>query len=202
MVSPARFNEVIKIVNEQLPRGWSISSDELWVAFRGSTATVAAMENSFHLFIQVPIFDHAQQYKLFQIINLPGATDNGTHGVIFGNLPDFHAVSADLETFLELTKDDVKDCSKIGRPQCKFHTGISKRNARKSCAIAVFLNDSQNEQKMQKEIYRLAWPRSSVLRSKPMGLLSITNSRNSFLVSLWRRTSSSKNSNNAANRDV
>ena len=89
IVSPAKFNEAIRIVNKQLPRGWSISSDELWVAFRESTVTVAAMENSFRLFIQVPLFDHAQQYKLFQIINLPGATDNGTQGVIFGNLPDF-----------------------------------------------------------------------------------------------------------------
>jgi hypothetical protein len=61
--------------------------------------------------------------------------------VSFSNLPGFLAVAADLETFLELSKDDVRECSKIGRPLCKFHTGISKRNARKSCAIAVFMND-------------------------------------------------------------
>ncbi|KAK4009584.1 hypothetical protein OUZ56_018718 [Daphnia magna] len=120
IISPAKFNKVIKTIN----------------------VSVAAMENSFRLFIHVPIFDHTQQYKLFQIINLLGATDNGTHGVLFGNLPDYLAVSADLETFLELSKDDVQDCSKIGRPLCKFHTGISKRTARKSCAIAVFLNDT------------------------------------------------------------
>ncbi|KAK4030918.1 hypothetical protein OUZ56_024304 [Daphnia magna] len=83
-----------------------------------------------------------QNYKLFQIINMPRATDNGTHGVLFGNLPDYFAVSADLETFLEFSKDDVQDYSKIGCPLCKFHTGIIKRTARKSCAIAVFLNNS------------------------------------------------------------
>ncbi|KZS00106.1 Uncharacterized protein APZ42_003734, partial [Daphnia magna] len=77
------------------------------------------------------IFDHAQQYKLFQVISLPEAADNGTHSVSFSNLPGFLAVAADLETFLELSKDDVRECSKIGRPLCKFHTGISKRNARK-----------------------------------------------------------------------
>ncbi|KAK4037660.1 hypothetical protein OUZ56_029691 [Daphnia magna] len=81
-------------------------------------------------------------YKLFQIINMPRATDNGTHGVLFGNLPDYFAVSADLETFLEFSKDDVQDYSKIGCPLCKFHTGIIKRTARKSFAIAVFLNNS------------------------------------------------------------
>ncbi|KAK4013752.1 hypothetical protein OUZ56_026304 [Daphnia magna] len=111
---PPKFNKVIKTINGKLPRGWSISSDELLVAYRESTVSVVAMENSFRLFIHVPIFYHAQQYKLFQIINLPGATDNGTHGVLFGNLPDYLAVSVDLETFLELSKDDVQDCSKIG----------------------------------------------------------------------------------------
>ncbi|KZS09707.1 Uncharacterized protein APZ42_026004 [Daphnia magna] len=59
--SPAKFNKVIKTINGQLPRGWSISSDELWVAYRESTVSVAAMENSFRLFIHVPLFDHAQQ---------------------------------------------------------------------------------------------------------------------------------------------
>ncbi|KAI9552645.1 hypothetical protein GHT06_020516 [Daphnia sinensis] len=112
IITPARFNAVIKNVNRQLPKGWSISSDELWVAYREAT-------------VSIPIFDLAQQYKLFQIISLPGAADNGTHSVSFSNLPDFLAVAADLETFLELSKDDVRD----------------ERNARKSCAIAVFMND-------------------------------------------------------------
>ncbi|KZS00327.1 Uncharacterized protein APZ42_003398, partial [Daphnia magna] len=92
IISPTKFNKVIKTINDQLPRGWSISSNEFWVAYRESTVSVAAMENSFRLFIHVPIFDYSHQYKLFQIINLPGATDNGTHGVLFGNLPDYLAV--------------------------------------------------------------------------------------------------------------
>ncbi|KZS10448.1 Uncharacterized protein APZ42_025092 [Daphnia magna] len=140
IVSPARFNAVIKNVNRQLPRGWSISSDELWVAYRESTVTVASLEHHFRNFIQVLIFDHAQQYKLFQILNLPGAADNRTHSVSFSNLPNFLAVAADLETFLELSKDDVWECKKICRTLCKFHTGNSKRNARKSYAIAAFMN--------------------------------------------------------------
>ncbi|KZS04856.1 Uncharacterized protein APZ42_032111 [Daphnia magna] len=131
------------LTKKEIPfTGWSIPSDELWVAYRESTVSVAAMENSFRLFIYVPIFDHAQPYKLFQIINLPGSTDNGTHGVLFVNLPDYLAVSGDLETFLELSKDNIKDCSKIGHSLCKFHAGVSKRTARKSCAIAVFMNDT------------------------------------------------------------
>ncbi|KZS05597.1 Uncharacterized protein APZ42_031179 [Daphnia magna] len=121
IISPAKFNKDIKTINGELPRGWPISSDELWVAYRESTVSFAAMENSLRFFIHALIFDHAQQYKLFQIINLPGATDNGTHGVLFGNLPNYLAVSVDLKTFLELSKDDVQDCSKIGHPLCKFY---------------------------------------------------------------------------------
>ncbi|KZS10529.1 Uncharacterized protein APZ42_024984 [Daphnia magna] len=45
IISPAKFNKVIKTINGQLPRGWSISSNELWVAYRKSTVSNVAMEN-------------------------------------------------------------------------------------------------------------------------------------------------------------
>ncbi|KAK4017471.1 hypothetical protein OUZ56_032782 [Daphnia magna] len=119
IVSSARFNAVVKK-----------SADNYL-----EDVTVAALELHFRIFIQVPIFDHAQQNKLFQIINWPGAADNGTHSVSYSNLPNFLAVAADLETFLELSKDDFRECSKIDRPLCKFHKGISKLNAGKSTPL-------------------------------------------------------------------
>ncbi|KAK4006603.1 hypothetical protein OUZ56_011760 [Daphnia magna] len=73
--------------------------------------------------------------KLFRIINLPGTVDYGTHSVRFSNLPNFLVAAADLETFVELSKDDVQECSKIGQPLCKFHTGISKLNVCKFCVV-------------------------------------------------------------------
>lgn len=73
--------------------GWTIASAELWVTYREAQVQVAAVENKFRLFIKIPIFDHTQRYTLFRIIKLPSAVDNGHHGVIYGNLPDYLAVS-------------------------------------------------------------------------------------------------------------
>jgi hypothetical protein len=107
--------------------------------------TVAAVEGRFRLFIKIPIYDHAQQYTLFEIFSLPRATDNGTHGVVIGDLPNFLAVSTDLETFIELSTDDIRGCKKLERLICNFHTGLGKRGARKSCAISLFTNDANRK---------------------------------------------------------
>ena len=79
-----------------LPLGWAVSNTELWVTYREAKVSVAAMDGRFRLFIEIPIYDHAQQYTLFEIFNLPKVTDNATHGVVFSDLPNFLAVSTDL----------------------------------------------------------------------------------------------------------
>ncbi|KZS09754.1 Uncharacterized protein APZ42_025939 [Daphnia magna] len=60
----------------------------------------------------IPISLSLQPAK--KIINLPEDADNGTHSVTFSNQPNFLSAAADLKTFLELSKDDVRVCSKIG----------------------------------------------------------------------------------------
>ncbi|KAI9553766.1 hypothetical protein GHT06_019029 [Daphnia sinensis] len=101
----------------------AVSSEELWVTYREATVTVAAVEGRFRLFIKIPIYDHAQQYALFEIFSLPRATDNGTHGVVIIELPKF--------LFIELSTDDIRSLGKWG--------------ARKSCAIALFTNDANRK---------------------------------------------------------
>ncbi|KAK4003518.1 hypothetical protein OUZ56_005277 [Daphnia magna] len=95
---------VLKAVNRQLPLGWAVSSEELWVTYREAMVTMVAVEGRFRLFIKIPIYDHA---------HLPRATDNGTHGVAIGDQPNFLAVSTDLETFIELSTADVWGCKQL-----------------------------------------------------------------------------------------
>ena len=106
---------------------------------------MALVENRLRLFIQIPILDNAQQYTLFKIISLPSVTPNGTHGISFTNLPDYLAVTQDLEAFIELSETDVMSCSKAERPLCKFHTAINKKTSRKSCAMALFMGDEDRK---------------------------------------------------------
>ena len=103
------------------------------------------MDGRFRLFIEIPIYNHEQQYTLFEIFNLPKVTVNATHGVVFSDLPNFLTVSTDLETFIELSNYDVQSCRKLERQLCNFHTGLSKRGARKSCVVSLFLEDSTRQ---------------------------------------------------------
>ena len=148
---PSQLATVLKTLNRKLPLGWTVSSEELWVTYRESVVSVAVINERLRLFIKIPIYDHAQQYKLYEILNLPKSTENGTHGVIIGNLPEFLAVSTDLETFIELSKDDINGCRKLQRQLCNFHTGLGRRNSRKSCAISLFLNDESRKQTQCKQ---------------------------------------------------
>ncbi|KZS19609.1 Uncharacterized protein APZ42_013879 [Daphnia magna] len=141
MFPPTELQRVIKEINNNLPLGWTIPSEELWVIYREARVSVAAIHNKFRLFIEIPIYDHAQQFNLFQIIKLSKPTANGTHGVRFTNLPEYLAVSPDLDTFIELSDLEMLNCRQLDKQLCKFHTGFAKRGKKKSCAIALFTND-------------------------------------------------------------
>ncbi|KZS03449.1 Uncharacterized protein APZ42_033820 [Daphnia magna] len=158
---PAQMASVLKAVNRQLPLGWAVSSEELWVTYREAMVTVAAVEGRFRLFIKIPIYDHAQQYTLFEIFSLPRATNNGTHGVAIGDLPNFLAVSTDLETFIDLSTADVRGCKQLERLICNFHTGLGKRGARKSCAISLFTNDTNRKLTQRRQPFK-EWKGSEV----------------------------------------
>lgn len=104
------------------------------------------MENRPRLFIKIHFLDNAQQYTLFKIISLPSVTLNGTHGVSFTNLPDFLAVTQDLEGFIELSETDVMGGSKTARPLCTFNIGINKNTSWNSCAMALFMGDEKRKE--------------------------------------------------------
>ena len=81
---------------------------------------------------------------MFKIISLPSVTPNGTHGISFTNLPDYLAVTQDLEVFIELSETDVMSCRKAERPLCKFHT-VNKKTSRKSCEMALVMGDEDRK---------------------------------------------------------
>jgi hypothetical protein len=141
MFSPTTLQTVVADINVNLPLGWTIPSEDLWVIYREARVSVAVINNHFRLFIDIPIYDHAQHFNLFQIISLPKPAGNGSHGVRFTNIPEFLAVTPDLDTFIELSSLEILNCRQLDKQLCAFHTGFSKRGARTSCAVALFTND-------------------------------------------------------------
>ncbi|KZS02277.1 Uncharacterized protein APZ42_000741 [Daphnia magna] len=94
-----------------------------------------------HIFPQMFPPTELQRFNLYQIIKLSKPTANGTHGVRFTNLPEYLAVSPDLDTFIELSDLEMLNCRQLDKQLCKFHTGFSKRGKKKSCAISLFTKD-------------------------------------------------------------
>jgi hypothetical protein len=146
IISPTELQTILLDVNKQLPLGWKIPANDLWVLYREATVTVAVTRNAFRLFVEISIYDHAQQFNLFKVIRLPKATENGTYGVRFSNLPNFLAVSPNLDTFIELQNTDMRHCREFDKQLRRFHMGLNKRGSRKSCAIALFTEDKKQIQ--------------------------------------------------------
>jgi hypothetical protein len=138
--------EILVAINKQLTLGWTIPTNDLWVLYREASVAKAMFHNKFRLFIEIPIFDHAQHFNLFKVIGLPKATVNGSHLVIYRNLPNFLAVSPDLDTFFELQDSELQNCRDLDKLLCRFHTGLARRGSRKSCAISLFTQDEKRIQ--------------------------------------------------------
>jgi hypothetical protein len=115
IISPPNLQAILVDINKQLPLGWKIPADDLWVLYREATVTAAVVRNTFRLFVEIPFYDHAQHFNLFKVIRLPKATENGTHGVRFSNLSVFLAVSPDLDTFIELQITEMQHCREFDK---------------------------------------------------------------------------------------
>lgn len=148
---PAQMEKVLRNINEQLPVDWTVSSSDLWVIYREASVSVAAVNGKFRFFIQIPIYDRNQQFTLNKVINLAKATDNETHGVRFGDLPYYLAVSTDMESFIDLSAMEVRSCRQRDRPLCNFHTGLNKKGPGKSCVVSMFLNDESRKRAQCKQ---------------------------------------------------
>ena len=85
---------------------------------------VAATGTLFQQFFQIPIFDHAQTYQLYQVHRLPRIMHNTSVRVVFSNLPDYFAISRDLDTFIELSSLNTERSRQLGGTLCRFHTGL------------------------------------------------------------------------------
>ncbi len=53
ILSPLALQQILVAINKQLPIGWTILRNDLWIFYR--EATVAVLYNKFRLFIEIPI---------------------------------------------------------------------------------------------------------------------------------------------------
>ena len=73
-------------------------------------------ENGIKLFLHIPIYEVKYQFQLYKVYNLPIYNLGSTHGVIYGQLADYLAISTDKETYiLTSTNENRNDVRKHHR---------------------------------------------------------------------------------------
>ena len=146
--------EVIEEIRQHLPFVWRLIDaprpGNLWTIYREARVSIAVANQSLRFFIRLPVYDESRQFRLYRTMQLAKAVNNASRGVQYKDWPEVLAVSDDLQSFVELTGRDASACDAASRPICHSHTGISRRNGRKSCVIALFLNDTLEVEKLFK----------------------------------------------------
>lgn len=79
------------------------------------------------MFIRIPVLEQLHRFTLYRIFSLPEPTSMGQRGIIYTNLPDYLAASADRDTYLELSTNEVASCVSVNAPFGHFHAPIGRR---------------------------------------------------------------------------
>ena len=93
--------QIIQRINTELPKEWKITSEEIWKIYEEASVKAAFVSDRIRLFITIPIIDHSQRYTLYRILSLPRSID-GWHAIEILGLPDYLAISSDLENYKEI----------------------------------------------------------------------------------------------------
>ena len=72
---------------------------------------------------------------------LPVFSASGNFGLHYAPLPEFLALGEDKQIFMELTKAEVRSCQGRVRFVCPPSKAIYRKNKKKTCAMALFLQD-------------------------------------------------------------
>ena len=72
---------------------------------------------------------------------MPVFEATGDFGLQYTNIPAFLAVDMDRQTFIEFSEVDVRSCQGWAGAVCPPRGAIYRKNFRKTCAMALFLQD-------------------------------------------------------------
>ena len=164
-----KLRGVLVEIAKKLPNGWQIASassddqsylDEFFIR-RHATVFSAMDQGRLKLFISLPVAipsngeSSPSEFTLFKILRLPVTIGQDCHRLV--DLPDYLAISSrdgrSVDKYVELAYSQIKDCDisdKFPVSYCPINVTAIKRmpNSRvASCALSIFINDSDSEKK-------------------------------------------------------
>ena len=150
---PPLLRKVLDTIRHQLPKGWALAStmkrgNDIWNTDHDAEVSLAETSSSLLMFVRIPVYEQLHRFTLYRVIGLPEATPSGNQSMTFANLPQYLAVSADRDTFVELTSEGAGRCVQQPTAVCHFYTPIGRSLLSTSCALAIYLRDAAKEAKL------------------------------------------------------
>nr|CAH0105605.1 unnamed protein product [Daphnia galeata] len=116
---PSRLRKVLKEIRPRLNAGWDL------------TPALQA------------VIEVTRNFELYETFVLPVFGATGDFGLQYAKIPAFLAVDMDRQTFIELSEVDVRSCQGRAGAVCPPRGAIYRKNFRKTCAMALFLQDPE-----------------------------------------------------------
>ena len=142
---PSELRKVLKEIRSRLNAGWDLTTalqaGNLWKAYQEAQVVTAATAHGLRLFIHFPVIEVTKNFELYETFVLPVFRATGDFGLQYANISAFLAVDMDRQTFIELSEADVRSCQDRVGAVCPPRGAIYRKNFRKTCAMALFLQD-------------------------------------------------------------
>ena len=146
---PDNLRHVLDAIQRSLPRGWALTSPlqdgELWHIYRDAVTNSVRTNSGMRLFVRIPIVETRHVLTLYQIFTVPIAIGNGSSELRYEPLPTFLAAAPDRQMFAELSKEEVGSCAATGVTTCTVYTALNPILSKRSCAIALFMDDANRQ---------------------------------------------------------
>ncbi|KAK4006371.1 hypothetical protein OUZ56_011524 [Daphnia magna] len=150
MFPPAQLRTVLSEIRSSLASGWALTPalqrGDLWRAYQEANVVTASTEN----------VEFEKTFELYEIFVLPVYDAEGGVGLRHSSLPQFLAVAGDQQTFIELTEEEVRSCKDNSGSVCPLARAIERKNAKKTCSMALFLQDTE-KQKLECQQVFVKW---------------------------------------------
>ena len=148
LFSPKKYLFALKSISRQLPTNWALTIEaqlDLMPRFYQDAKVSVSVtthrvlyENGIKLFIHIPIYEVKYQFQLYKVYSLPIYNLGSTHGVIYGQLADYLAISTDKETYIHLVERELERCKKTPSLwNCSFIRPVSRTSATPCCLVSL-----------------------------------------------------------------
>jgi transposase InsO family protein len=155
LLGPTRLEKALDDLTRQLPRGWEVATGQregrAWNVYRLAQVQTARYNGRLRVFAKVPLQNRGYQFYLLRVVAMPFQSNkvNKSELTIIDGLPNVLAVATDLQSYIELSEQEARECTNQLTTVCPIHVGVVKKT-RTSCTFSLYQNDTTGAKELCK----------------------------------------------------